>query len=244
MAPMNSDIERLIALQKLDSQVHSAEHTLAAEPDHLLALDEKLEAARQLVAAAKAHLAQNQTTRRELEKGAALHQGRLSKFRDQGMAVKTNQEFQAIQHEIAFAQTEIKTIEDKELELMIEADELSATLKRAEAALVAEQKSVDAEKKVLAAEQAEMQALVARLGSERAGMVSALDPGVLATFEKVSKRRNGVAVAAARDGVCTICHVRLRPQIYNTVLRNEQIIQCDSCQRILFHVPAPAPIAI
>ena len=241
---MNSDIERLIALQKLDSQVHSAEQTLAAEPDHLHALDEKLAAARQLVAAAKEHLAQNQTARRELEKGAALHQGRLSKFRDQGMAVKTNQEFQAIQHEIAFAQTEIKTIEDKELELMIEADELSATLKRADAALVAEQKSVDAEKKVLAAEQAEMLARVARLGSERAGMVSALDPGVLATFEKVSKRRNGVAVAAARDGVCTICHVRLRPQIYNTVLRNEQIIQCDSCQRILFHVPAPAPIAI
>ena len=49
-------------------------------------------------------------------------------------------------------------------------------------------------------------------------------------FELVSQTpSNGVAVAEARDGICTICHVRLRPQIFNTVRRNEEIIQCDSC---------------
>jgi predicted nucleic acid-binding Zn-ribbon protein len=58
-------------------------------------------------------------------------------------------------------------------------------------------------------------------------------------FDLVSKRRNGLAVAEARDGICTICHVRLRPQIFNTVRRNEEIIQCDTCQRILFFVPQP-----
>ena len=57
----------------------------------------------------------------------------------------------------------------------------------------------------------------------------------------MSKRRNGVAMAEARDGICTICHVRLRPQVFNTVLRNEAVIQCDHCQRILYFVPsAPA----
>jgi hypothetical protein len=50
-----------------------------------------------------------------------------------------------------------------------------------------------------------------------------------------------VAVAEARDGICTICHVRLRPQVFNTIRRNDQIIQCDSCQRILYFVPAAAP---
>jgi predicted nucleic acid-binding Zn-ribbon protein len=64
---------------------------------------------------------------------------------------------------------------------------------------------------------------------------------VLATFERVSQRRNGVAMAQARDGVCTICHVRLRPQVYNTVLKNEQILQCDHCNRILYHVSVAAP---
>ena len=65
----------------------------------------------------------------------------------------------------------------------------------------------------------------------------------MCTFERVAQRRNGIAVAEARDGICTICHVRLRPQVFNTVRRNEQIIQCDSCNRILYFVPAPAPPA-
>ena len=79
-----------------------------------------------------------------------MQQGRLSKFREQGMAVKTNQEFHAIQHEIAFAQTEIKKLEDTMLERMIEADDLTAALKSAETQLAAETKAIDAERKAAA----------------------------------------------------------------------------------------------
>jgi predicted nucleic acid-binding Zn-ribbon protein len=60
---------------------------------------------------------------------------------------------------------------------------------------------------------------------------------VLSTFEIVARRRNGIAVTEARDGICTTCHVRLRPQVFNTVRRNEAILQCDSCQRILYFAP-------
>ena len=49
-----------------------------------------------------------------------------------------------------------------------------------------------------------------------------------------SRARQGIAVAEAVDGHCSICHVRLRPQVYNTILRNEAIVQCDHCQRILY----------
>jgi hypothetical protein len=77
------------------------------------------------------------------------------------------------------------------------------------------------------------------LRAERRTLVGVIDPKALATFELVAKRRNGLAVAEARDGICTICHVRLRPQVFNTIRRNEEIIQCDTCQRILFFVPQP-----
>ncbi len=53
-------------------------------------------------------------------------------------------------------------------------------------------------------------------------------------------KRQGIVVAEAKDGICTICHVRLRPQVFNEVRRNEAIIHCDSCQRILYFVAAPA----
>ena len=240
---MNVDLEKIIALQKLVSAAHDAERRLAEEPERVKALDARLETARQRVASAKEHLTENQSARRTVEKDVALHQGRLSKYRDQAMAVKTNQEYHAVQKEIGFAQGEIKTIEDKILELMVEADDLTATVKRAEAELASELKAVEADRRAMATELTAMTSSLERIAAERVEVVRGLKPQVLAIFELVLRRRNGVAVAPARDGICTVCHVRLRPQVFNTILRNDQIIQCDSCQRILYHKPAAAPAA-
>jgi uncharacterized protein len=242
---MNPDLEKLIALQKIDSQMHAAQKRLASEPERLKALDARLDAARQAVTDAKARLAANRASRGDLEKGVAVHQGRLSKYREQAMNVKTNQEYHAIQHEMSFAQTEIKTIEDKELELMMEADEITAAVKQAETTLAADQKTVDAERSSIAAEAAEQQAVIARLQEERRALVAGITPPVMATFERIAKARQGVAMAEARDGICVVCHVRMRPQVFLNVRRNEEILQCDSCSRILYFVPqaAAAPAA-
>jgi hypothetical protein len=245
---MNADLEKLIVLQRLDSAAHDAQRKLADTPGREKALDAGLEAAREVVAAAKARLTDSQNARREHEKTVALHQGRLSKFREQAMSVKTNQEYHAIQKEIEFAQTEMKAAEDAVLERMLEGDDLTAAAKRAEADLSAEQKNVDAGRKAMAAESGELQAALDTLSAERADVVRSLTPQVLSLFERIANRRNGVAMAEARDGICTICHVRLRPQVFNSILRNDQIIQCDSCNRIMYHIPKttgaqPAPDA-
>ena len=240
---MHADLERLIALQRLDSAADSARRKLADEPEHEKMLATRLETAKERLAAAKERLAGSQNARRAIEKDVAVHQGRLSKFRETAMAVKTNQEYHAVQKEIGFAQDAIKALEDQVLERMLEADELSAALKKAETDLSSEQKAIDADRRAMTAEHGELQSSLERITSERAELVAALDKQVLLTFEQVSRKRNGIAVAEARDGVCTICHVRLRPQVFNTVRRNESIVQCDHCNRILFFAPAPATAA-
>jgi uncharacterized protein len=240
---MNADLEKVIALQRLDTATADAQRRLADEPERQRALDARIDAAKARVASAKERLAANQSARREIEKDVAVHQSRLSKFREQAMAVKTNQEYHAIQHEIAFAQTEIKTREDRILDLMLEADDLTAQAKQADAARAAEQKAVEADRGALVAEHRDLEAALTRMVSERAALVATITPHVLATFDIVAKRRHGVGVAEARDGVCTICHVRLRPQVFNTIRGNDEIVQCESCQRILFFVPAAAPAA-
>jgi hypothetical protein len=241
---MNPDLEGIIVLQRLDSTAHAAARRLAEQPEREKALEAQLAAAREQVAAAKDQLAGNQNVRRAVEKDVALHQGRLSKFREQAMAVKTNQEYHAVQKEIEFAQTEMKAAEDKVLERMLEADELTAAVKRTEGQLSSEMKRVDADRKGMAVESAELRSSLERISREREGVIRSLSPQVLDIFERVAQRRNGIAVAEARDGICTICHVRLRPQVFNSVRRNDQIIQCDSCNRILYFVPAAeAPAA-
>ena len=237
---MHSDLERVIALQRLDSAAHDAQRRLAEEPDRQKAIDAGLDAAKQKVADAKARLTESQNARRTLEKEVAVHQGRLSKFRDQLMSVKTNIEYQAMQKEIGFAEAEVKAIEDKVLERMLEADELAAAAKRAEAELAAAQKAGENDRRVLAGDVEALRTSLEKIKTERAELVGSIDPQVLATYDLVSRRRNGIAVAQALDGICTICHVRLRPQVINNIRRNDSIIQCDSCQRILYFVPAAA----
>jgi uncharacterized protein len=240
---MNSNLERLIALQRLDSDAHAAQRRLAEQPDREKALEARLHEATGVLDAAKATLAGNQAERRALERDLAAVQGRLSKFRDQIMEVKTNREYQAMQHEIGTAQDEVRAIEGKLLERMIEADDLNAAVKQAEAALASERKAVDDDRRALVAEARDLEASLVRIASERLETARTIDPSALAIFELVASRRNGVAVAEARDGICTICHVRLRPQVFNTVLKNDQIVQCDTCSRILYSLRAPGQVA-
>jgi len=171
---MHADIERLIALQEIDSSIRDAEQKLGAEAARIQALDSRLTWASAEVVAAKERIAQNVATRRDIEKDVALHQGRLSKFREQGMNVKTNQEYQAIQHEIAFAQNEIKGHEDRMLERMMELDELNGALSLAETELASTQKSVESEKVSIVTEHDELRGSVEALKAERASVVSSL----------------------------------------------------------------------
>src|SRR5262249_59226445 len=145
--------------------------------------------AKQRAAAAGTSLAANQAARRAIEKEVAVHQGRLSKYRDQAMAVKTNQEYHAIQHEMSHAQGEIKKYEDQILERMVEADDLTATIKSSEAALGSEQKTIEAERKRLHTEDAQTQKTLDELGAERAKIADALDKRVLAIYDTASVRR-------------------------------------------------------
>ena len=79
-----------------------------------------------------------------------------------------------------------------------------------------------------------------RFHTARAALVPHIGPGTLASFERVLHGRQGVAIAQAVDERCTVCLVRLRPQVFYEVRKNESVVQCDSCQRILYYVP-PKP---
>jgi predicted nucleic acid-binding Zn-ribbon protein len=240
---MSPSLESLIKLQHLETQIAEAKSAIAAHPQRVADADTRLAAARTALDAEKKRLADNQESRRTLEKDVAMYQGRLSKFRDQQGAVKTNKEYQALGHEIETAQKDMAAAEERVIERMVEADAVSADVKAAEAAFAAQQKQVDAEKHELAADLAATQAALARATEQRAEVVKGLEPALLALFDQVSRVRKGTAVAVAtREGLCSACHVRLRPQVFQRIRANDQIIQCDSCQRILYYIPPPPPI--
>ena len=239
---MSPDLDRLIRLQQLDSTIEDARRRAAAHPQRLADADARLADARQRVDAAKERLKDNLEARRGLERDAAVFQGRVSKFKDQLSEVKTNREYQAIQHEIETAQRELGAVEEKVLEQMMEADVIGADIKSAETALATHQKDVHAEKTTLGKELTAMEATLAEASTARASLLAEIEPRLIALFGQVARARKGVAICSAtRDGLCSVCHVRLRPQVFQLVRQNDSIIQCDTCQRILYYIPPPAP---
>ena len=240
---MSPDLERLIQLQRLDTAIDEARRRVAAHPQRLQDADQRLAEAQAVLDHAKQQLKASQDARRECEKEAAVFQGRLTKFKDQLSAVKTNREYQAMQVEIETAQRELAAAEEKVIERMVEADGLAAEIKAAEKTFAARQKEIDAEKKALNDELAAVEATLQEKTASRAAVVAAISPSLISLFEQVAKARKGIAIAeATREGLCAACHVRIRPQVFQDVRRNDQVIQCASCNRILYYIPPPPPV--
>lgn len=237
---MNADLQHLIRLQQLDNDIEAARRRIAEIPAVQAALASRLEQATAAVESVKARLAESQAQRKKIEAEVAAIQTRLSKYKGQLLELKTNKEYQTMQHEIAVAETAIRTHEDHVLERMEEAENLSRDLKTAEAELKRQQGEIAAERKTLEGEAGTLQKTAEETTTARAAIAKQLSPEALRLFEHVSKQRKGQAVAEARDGSCSVCHVRMRPQMYNEVRRGENLIQCESCLRILYALPPGA----
>ena len=239
---MSPELERLVELQHLESTIDESRRRITDYPQRLQDFEVRLGHARDIVEAARQRLKASQEARREREKDAATYQARLTKFKDQLSAVKTNREYQAMQVEIETAQKELGVAEEKVLEGMLEADAIAAEIKKAEQALAALQREVDAEKRALAEEINAVEAGLAAATDRRTTLVAATEPHLVTLFEQVARARKGVAICVAtRDGLCSSCHVRLRPQVFQDVRQNHSIIQCPSCNRMLYWVPPPPP---
>ena len=205
------------------------------------ALATRLEQATAAVEAVKQRLAESQTERKKIEAEVATIQTRLSKYKGQLTELKTNKEYQTMQHEIEVAEEAIRSHEDRVLERMEEAENLAA---RAEGGRGGAEDAAGGDRRRAEGARGGSRGAAGHGRRERRGArrrrPRQLSPEALKLFEHVSKQRKGLAVAEARDGGCTVCHVRMRPQMFNEVRRGENLIQCESCLRILYFVPQNA----
>ena len=231
---MNSDLKQLIRLQAIDLSIQELRTRVDKFPGVSKALDEKLKSAEAGVESAKEKSKGNQGSRKKLESEIVTIEAKISKYRDQMMSVKTNEEYRALQHEIEHAQRGIRKIEDDILNFMMEAETGQSDLKTAEVRLKEDQVKVHEERKQLQEEnKRDLTALESCL-KERKEIEAALSADLVARYDRVRKHRAGTGVGPARNGVCELCQVRIRPQVYQEIRKNDQIIACDACQRILY----------
>ncbi len=236
---MHPDLHKLIELQHVDSRMAALRAEVAALPKEVEAIEAKLAGSKAKVEAAQAAIKSDESARRKHESDIKDQQEKISKYRDQSLKVKTNQEYRALLTEIEHAEKEIARLEDKVLEIMVAADTRKETLKQAEATLKADTAENEKEKEHARKQTAEDEKELAELTEQRKQLRAGIGEDTLRHYDRVLKLR-GSAIAPVHDNqMCGVCRVILRPQVYQDVMKGEEIIHCDSCQRIMYFVPPP-----
>lgn len=234
---MLPDIEHAIRLQILDDRVGVLTKEIAALPKHIAEIEKKLEGHQRRLEHDRAQQSANQKERKRLEGEIQAGEQKISKLKTQMVDVKTNDQYRAFQHEIDFAQQEIRRHEDRILELMTEAESLDKNVKAAEAVLSAEKTEVEQEKSTARERTESDQAEIATLTGERKNILAAMTPRIASEYERIRKGRAGVAIAEVVQGRCSKCNIQLRPQFLQELKRGESVMVCESCRRMLYWDP-------
>jgi hypothetical protein len=231
---VNPDLRNLIALQDTELKIASLQKQISDIPKQVETYREELVRLEEAHQHRVVQLQEDTKRRRTFESEVDMMRARLSKLKDQLMLVKTNKEYTAMLHEIQMAEAQIRQEEDQILEIMEEMENLEASLKSDERELKARAEEI--KKSVQACQSAipELEAALVSLGEEKARAESNIQSELLARYRRIAELRKGIALAEARDELCTACHVRIRPQVYAELLGTEDIHSCDSCSRILY----------
>jgi predicted nucleic acid-binding Zn-ribbon protein len=233
---MLPDLQNLMQLQVADKEILRLKEEVAALPKRVAVIEEKLAATKAKLEKAKNAAKADEATRKKYETTIQDLRGKISKYRDQSLDVKTNEQYKALLHEIQFAEQEIRSNEDKILELMVNAESRDKDVKAAEAELKAETAEIEKEKAAARERTAEDEKQLTEWNGKRNTLREGVDADVLRRYERVLKFR-GSGLSEVRDQKCMACRVMLRPQTYNEVRAGKTVIECESCQRILYFNP-------
>lgn len=247
--PMHTGLKELLHVQTLDLKLAGLAAEIARFPRRIAEVDAQVEAARAVLAKTREAQSTSLKDRKKLELDVESWKEKVRKYKDQTSQVKTNEAYRALVHEIENAENEIRKAEDTVLEHMVASEEHDRQVKAGEKALAEAEASAKASKQAIEAERARLTDQQTTLRAERDRDASAVPGPLLERYRIYAPRHHGIAVATLDGETCSGCRVHLRPHIVQRLKRAEadEIVECESCGRMLYFdasaAPSPAPAA-
>ncbi len=231
---MKPELSILVRLQGIDLEIRKLKKEKERLPERYDALNETIEQKEGEIEELKDKLADLRTRKTEVEDELELELERLKKSQQKLSAVKTGREFQALSKEIEEIKKANKAREDEILQLEEDIETVKKEVESRKKEIEGYEKEAAAEKKHINAKEKEYDKKIASLTKERDEVAKEVKPDLLARYNFLSDKRDGVVVAVVDQGVCSACNMNIPPQMFNELLREERILFCPSCQRIIY----------
>ncbi|HDQ04946.1 MAG TPA: hypothetical protein ENN23_10405, partial [Deltaproteobacteria bacterium] len=159
----------------------------------------------------------------------------IRKAKDRLLEVKNNKEYQAILKEIEVAEASLSDIETQIISLLDEMDTLSLLVKKDGEILNQHKKQYEETRINIEADISSIDANYADWEQKRNDLRQKLDVDLLAKYDKIRNRNNGIGVCYVWKAVCNGCHMNIPPQLYNELQKSSDILSCPNCNRIIYY---------
>lgn len=237
---MLEQLSSLIALQEHDADVDELNRKAAAFDTQIKKKNQALDALRNSVKSAKDKLTANTLKKKELEGEAEAKQKLVQKHQGELNSLKSNDAYKAMLGEIDAAKKAVIEIEDRVLVVMEAIDAADREFKEGEKKFKADEAALKAEVSRLEAAKADAVAVAAKRKEERDAFAATIPGNVVAQYDAVRAKRDGVAIVPMVNNSCAGCHMTLPPHRVNDVNKGKAVVICESCSRIIYRPSEPA----
>ena len=233
---MQNTLRLLIELQEIEKKVRTLTEQKARAPIQIALMKEKESEAAVRVEEKQEMLKSAQRLRKELEREVEDLEGRQNKSKQRLLEVKSNKEYQATLKEIDDVENLIRKREDLIIEQMEVAESLAEEIREHERLLSEAHKRLEQEGAQLEKEAAKADTLIASLEEQKERLKPQIPAAMWHKYQLLSANRGGVALAPVNQCTCQVCHMNLPPQIFIDLQKNETMMHCPNCQRIIYWV--------
>ena len=231
---MNEKLSLLIHLQECDSMLAGLSAKKNSLPEKLQQIDEEFQRFKENISQSAMRYEKLKTEREENELKVKKISEAMARSKEKLLDVKTNKEYQAMLKEIETAETSLGELESQIIILMEEMDELSAQVKQDQETLKQAEKNYLDDEKIIEEKLSSVDAESDEWNRKRLALQKNIPEDLLALYEKIRKRNQGVGVIPVWKAVCSGCHMNIPPQLYNELQRSSDLLSCPSCHRIMY----------
>lgn len=230
-------LEKLLVVQDRDRRIAQLKAEAAHIPTELTAIQKRVTEESARLEQAKTELKHIESDRKKLEIDADSKRAQILKYRTQLNQIKSNTEYQALLKEISKAESDIRQIEDGELDFMEKLERLQPALKAEQAQLKDITARGESEKADLQKRAKLIETELSQVQAERAALVVDVDPDALERYNRLLRSKGDVAIVPIKHGNCGGCHLNLPPQIMHNAKAGLELTSCNYCGRIVYWLP-------